>query len=284
MKNQSQPPQHQNVQPGRESKMSPQPEYISTTYHGSKKLIGKTALITGGDSGIGRAIACHYAIEGADIVIQYLNEHDDALKTKEIVEAIGSKCWLFSANLQTFAECEDLISKALHVCSHINILVNNIAEQHVQEDFEDISCEQFENTFKTNVFSYFYMIKALLPSLSRDDVIINTASITAYKGNPRLIDYSASKGAIISLTRSLSQNLIKRQIRVNAVAPGPIWTPLIPASFAAEDVAKFGQQAPMKRVGQPSEVAPSYVFLACDDSSYMTGQVLHPNGGTIVNS
>lgn len=283
MKNQSQPAQKQSIQPGIESQMTPEPEYVAAYYKGSKKLAGKTALITGGDSGIGRAIACHYALEGADVIIHYLNEHEDAKKTKKIVEDIGSKCWLIAQNLQTYEECENVVKQAQKFCSKIDILVNNVAEQHPQEKFEDITCEQFENTFRTNFFSYFYMIKALLPSLEKGSVIINTASITAYKGNEDLIDYSSTKGAIISLTRSLSQHLIERDIRVNAVAPGPIWTPLIPASFSAEKVAKFGQQAPMKRVGQPSEVAPSYVFLASEDASYMTGQVLHPNGGTIVN-
>ena len=283
-KNAQQPPQHQAKQPGVESKMRPQPEYLAPYYHGSRKLQGKIALITGGDSGIGKAVACAFALEGADIIIHYLNEHDDAKKTKKIIEDIGSTCWLISKNLNTYRACENVIKKAQKTCSHIDILVNNIAEQHPQDTPEDISCEQFEKTFRTNLFSYFYMIKALLPSLKKGSAIINTTSVTAYKGNDHLIDYSATKGAIIALTRSLSQNLISRGIRVNAVAPGPVWTPLIPASFTAKQVKEFGQQVPMKRAGQPSEIAPAYVFLASEDSSYMTGQVLHPNGGVIVNS
>jgi NAD(P)-dependent dehydrogenase (short-subunit alcohol dehydrogenase family) len=278
------PPQHQVKQPGIEEKMRPQPEYLASYYQGSEKLKGKTALITGGDSGIGRAVACAFALEGADIIIHYLNERQDAKKTKKIIEAIGKKCWLLPANLQTHRACQTLIKKAQKICPHIHILVNNIAEQHPQDKLEDISCKQFEKTFKTNFFSYFYIIKELLPSLKKGDVIINTASVTAYKGSDHLIDYASTKGAIVALTRSLSQNLVSRGIRVNAVAPGPIWTPLIPASFSAKEVQEFGSQVPMKRAGQPAEIAPSYVFLASEDSSYMTGQVLHPNGGVIVNS
>jgi NAD(P)-dependent dehydrogenase (short-subunit alcohol dehydrogenase family) len=278
-----QPAQHQDVQPGIEAKMHPQPLYLSPHYKGSGKLKNKIAIITGGDSGIGRAVACAFAIEGADVVIHYLNEHEDAKTTKELVEGFGKSCLLVSGNLQHFSACEELVRKAKEVHQHIHILVNNSAEQHPQDYPEDISCEQFEQTFKTNLFSYFYMIKLLLPHMKRGDCIINTTSITAYKGSDHLIDYSATKGAIIALTRSLSQNLISRGIRVNGVAPGPIWTPLIPASFSAEEVKEFGNQVPMKRAGQPFEIAPAYVFLASEDSSYMTGQVLHPNGGVIVN-
>ncbi|WED43080.1 SDR family oxidoreductase [Legionella cardiaca] len=279
-----QPPQHQSKQPGIEAYMLPKPQYINPDYQGSNKLIGKTALITGGDSGIGRAVACAFALEGADVIVHYLNEHQDAEETKQFIENAGARCWLIAGNLQTYAACENLVKKALDRCPHLDILVNNIAEQHPQDTIEDISCEQLEETFKTNFFSYFYMIKASLPHLRKGSVIINTTSVTAYKGSDHLIDYSATKGAIIALTRSLSQNLIAKGIRVNAVAPGPVWTPLIPASFTAEEVAEFGTQAPMKRAGQPSEIAPAYVFLASADSSYMTGQVLHPNGGVIVNS
>ncbi|ASQ44782.1 SDR family oxidoreductase [Legionella clemsonensis] len=279
-----QPPQHQNQQPGIEARMHPKPQYVSPHYQGSNKLAGKVALITGGDSGIGRAVACAFAMEGADVIIHYLNEHEDAEETKQFVEGTGSRCWLLSANLQTYEACEALVNKALNLAPQIDILVNNIAEQHPKDAIEEISCKQLEETFKTNFFSYFYMIKSLLPHLKRGSVIINTTSVTAYKGSDHLIDYSATKGAIIALTRSLSQNLIARGIRVNAVAPGPVWTPLIPASFTAEEVAEFGSQAPMNRAGQPSEIAPAFVFLASADSSYMTGQVLHPNGGIIVNS
>ena len=274
----------QNKQPGIEAVMSPKPIYFKEKAKGGDKLINKIALITGGDSGIGRAIACAYAQEGADVVVHYLNEEEDAAKTKQVVEQLGRKCWLFAANLQEYSSCEKLVAQVLKQCGNIDILINNIAEQHPQDRIEDISCEQMEQTFKTNFFSYFYMIKACLPHLAKGAVIINTTSVTAYKGSDHLIDYSCTKGAIIALTRSLSQNLVSKGIRVNAVAPGPVWTPLIPASFSQEEVDAFGQNTPMKRPGQPVEIAPAYVFLAADDSSYMTGQVLHPNGGVIVNS
>ncbi|WP_058533869.1 SDR family oxidoreductase [Legionella saoudiensis] len=278
-----QPAQAQKQQPGIEEKMHPQPVYISENYKGSGKLLDKIALVTGGDSGIGRAVACHYALEGADVFVHYYNEEVDAKKTQAEIEKIGRKCWLYSGNLQEFSICQDLVNTVIKYCGGFDILVNNVAEQHPQDNPEDISCEQMEQTFKTNFFSYFYMIKSALPHLKSGGIIINTTSVTAYKGNPHLIDYSSTKGAIIALTRSLSQNLVSRGIRVNAVAPGPIWTPLIPASFTPEHVEEFGSQVPMKRAGQPAEVAPAYVFLASQDSSYMTGQVLHPNGGVIVN-
>lgn len=277
------PRQRQNKQPGIEAKMHPQPEYLAPYYRGCDKLAGKTAIITGGDSGIGRAVACAFALEGADVIVHYLNEEEDAHKTKQLVEEIGTSCWIFSANLQRYKSCESLIKKVQKICSHPNILVNNCAEQHPHNQVEDIDIKLFEETFKTNFFSYFYMIKAILPLFEQNDVIINTASVTAYKGSHHLMDYSATKGAIVSLTRSLSQSLVNRGIRVNAVAPGPVWTPLIPASFSAKEVTEFGTQVPMKRAAQPYEIAPSYVFLASSDSSYMTGQVLHPNGGVIVN-
>jgi NAD(P)-dependent dehydrogenase (short-subunit alcohol dehydrogenase family) len=279
-----QPPQHQNQQPGIEEKMDPQPIYISPNYKGSEKLKGKVALITGGDSGIGRAVACHFAKEGADIIINYLNEHVDAQKTQSLISSYGRKCWLLPQDLQSYQGCENLAQIAIEKAGKINILVNNAAVQYPKETIEDISCDQLEQTFKINFFAYFYMIKALLPQFSKGDIIINTTSVTAYKGSHHLLDYSATKGAIIALTRSLSQNLASKGIRVNAVAPGPIWTPLIPASFDAEKVEQFGNQAPMQRAGQPYEVAPAFVYLASSDSSYMTGQVLHPNGGIIVNS
>lgn len=281
--NSNQPPQQQNKQPGIEEKMTPQPEYINPDYQGSNKLKDKVALITGGDSGIGRAVACAFATEGAKVIVHYLNEDNDANKTKEVIEEMGGSCQLISANLDSFQGCEDLAKEALKMFPHINILVNNAAEQHPQSSLEDISCQQLEHTFRTNFFAYFYMIKSLLPNFKQDDVIINTTSVTAYKGSEHLLDYSSTKGAIVALTRSLSQNLIPKGIRVNAVAPGPIWTPLIVATFNAEQVSEFGEQVPMKRAGQPSEVAPAYVYLASQDSSYMTGQVLHVNGGVIVN-
>ena len=280
------PPQSQKEQPGIESKMNPEPVYLDDKYKGSDKLLDKVALITGGDSGIGRAVACAFAKEGADVVVHYFNkrEQGDAEKTKQEIERIGRTCWLLAANLQEYSNCKTLVTQVMKQSGKIDILVNNVAEQHPQDQLEEISCEQMETTFKTNFFSYFYMIKAALPHLTTGGIIINTTSVTAYKGNDHLIDYSATKGAIVALTRSLSQNLIPRGIRVNAVAPGPVWTPLIPASFTSKQVEEFGNQVPMKRAGQPAEIAPAYVFLASEDSSYMTGQVLHPNGGVIVNS
>ncbi|MGM9452322.1 SDR family oxidoreductase [Legionella bozemanae] len=279
-----QPPQHQNKQPGSEEKMHPKPIFISPHHRASNKLMSKKALITGGDSGIGRAVACLFAQEGADIYIHYLNEHEDAKITKNMIEKIGQKCWLSHGDLQEYSACETLCKMSLEQCGKIDILINNIAMQYPQDTVEDISCEQMEKTFKTNFFSCFYMVKALLPFLQNGAVIINTTSITAYKGNDHLIDYAATKGALVAFTRSLSQNLIKRGIRVNAVAPGPVWTPLIPSSFNAEEVSHFGGQVPMNRAAQPYEIAPAYLYLASEDSSYMTGQVLHPNGGVIVNS
>lgn len=279
-----QPPQTQKKQPGIESKMHPEPIYLNENYKGSSKLLNKVALVTGGDSGIGRSVAWHFAKEGADLVIHYLNEKGDAEKTKKEIEKIGRKAWLMPANLQEYSACEKLLKQLIKECGKIDILVNNIAEQHPQDKFEDISCEQMEKTFKTNFFSYFYMIKAALPHMKKGAVIINTTSVTAYKGSHHLIDYSATKGAIVALTRSLSENLVSKGIRVNAVAPGPVWTPLIPASFSAKEVQEFGSKVPMHRAGQPAEIAPSYVFLASEDASYMSGQVLHPNGGVIVNS
>lgn len=279
-----QPPQHQKKQPGIESKMRPKPVYINPDYQGSNKLQGKIALITGGDSGIGRAIACAFAKEGADVIISYLNEKDDAEKTQEIIEQNGRNCWLIKANLITWKACQTLVKKALAIAGHIHILVNNAAQQYPQDSLKDISCEQLEHTFKTNFFSCFYVTKALLPAMKKGDVIVNTASVTAYKGSDHLLDYASTKGAIVAFTRSLSQNLVKKGIRVNAVAPGPVWTPLIPSSFTAKQVAEFGGNVPMQRAGQPAEIAPAFVYLASTDSSYMTGQVLHPNGGVIVGS
>ncbi|MFC3908084.1 SDR family oxidoreductase [Legionella dresdenensis] len=282
--NQQMPPQHQARQPGIEKKMEPKPVYLSPNYQGSNKLKDKVAIITGGDSGIGRAVACAFVLEGARVVIQYLNEHEDAQETEQIINDIGGECLLIPANLQSHDACQQVVQRAIEKYHKLDILVNNCAEQHVKKHIEEISCEQLEATFKTNFFSYFYMIASAMPHLKQGAAIINTTSVTAYKGSGGLIDYSATKGAIVALTRSLSQNLVKQGIRVNAVAPGPIWTPLIPASFSAEEVAEFGAQVPMQRPGQPAEIAPSFVFLASEDSSYMTGQVLHPNGGVIVNS
>lgn len=280
---QTPPPQHQTRQPGIESKMHPEPEYISKDYKPSNKLEGKVALITGGDSGIGRAISIHYAKEGADVAIIYLDEHNDAKETQRLVEQEGRKCLLIDGDIGKQPFCEAAVTEVLEKLKRINILVNNAAEQHPQDEFLDISKDKLERTFSTNVFGTFYMTKAVLPNLKPGSTIINTSSITAYQGSKDLIDYSATKGAITSFTRSLSQSLVDKGIRVNAVAPGPIWTPLIPSTFSAGKVDSFGGNSPMKRPGQPKELAPSYVYLASDDASYVTGQVIHINGGTIVN-
>lgn len=277
--------QHQSHQPGFETEMQPLPQSDDTNYHGCGKLHNKVALITGGDSGIGRAVAIAFAKEGADIIIVYLNEHVDAEKTREMVQGYGKKCEIIAGDLGYENFCKATVKIALDVFGKIDILVNNAAEQHEQITLENISAEQLEKTFRTNIFSMFYLTKAALPYLKEGAAIINTTSVTAYKGSAELLDYSSTKGAIVAFTRSLSQSLIERKIRVNAVAPGPVWTPLIPASFNEEKVAHFGEHVPLNRAGQPDEIAPSYVFLASElDSSYMTGQVLHPNGGTIVNS
>ncbi|CAI6245732.1 SDR family oxidoreductase [Bacillus subtilis] len=275
------PPQHQNQQPGFEYLMDPRPVFDKPKK--AKKLEGKTAIITGGDSGIGRAVSVLFAKEGANVVIVYLNEHLDAEETKQYVEKEGGKCLLIAGDVGDEAFCNDVVGQASQVFPSIDILVNNAAEQHVQPSIEKITSHQLIRTFQTNIFSMFYLTKAVLPHLKKGSSIINTASITAYKGNKTLIDYSATKGAIVTFTRSLSQSLVQQGIRVNAVAPGPIWTPLIPASFAAKDVEVFGSDVPMERPGQPVEVAPSYLYLASDDSTYVTGQTIHVNGGTIVN-
>ncbi|APH67931.1 MULTISPECIES: SDR family oxidoreductase [Bacillus] len=275
------PPQHQNQQPGFEYLMDPRPVFDKPKK--AKKLEGKTAIITGGDSGIGRAVSVLFAKEGANVVIVYLNEHQDAEETKQYVEKEGVKCLLIAGDIGDEAFCNDVVMQASQAFPSIDILVNNAAEQHVQPSIEKITSHQLVRTFQTNIFSMFYLTKAVLPHLKKGSSIINTASITAYKGNKTLIDYSATKGAIVTFTRSLSQSLVQQGIRVNAVAPGPIWTPLIPASFAAKDVEVFGSDVPMERPGQPVEVAPSYLYLASDDSTYVTGQTIHVNGGTIVN-
>lgn len=281
------PPQHQYSQPGMEYLMEPRPISENIETRGSGKLQDRVAIITGGDSGIGRAVAYAFAKEGADIVIAYLNEHRDAQETKEHVEKLGRKCLLISGDLKKESVSKEIVRQAIHCFGKIDILVNNHAIQFLQKSILDLSAEQLDLTFRTNVYSYFYMIKAALPYLKPGSSIINTTSVTAYRGSPELLDYSATKGAIVSLTRSLSLNLVERGIRVNGVAPGPIWTPLIPASYSAREVETFGtytSQVPMMRAGQPFEVATSYVFLASDDASYMSGQILHPDGGTIVNS
>lgn len=277
------PGQQQQEQPGIESKMRPMPKAVDINYRAAGKLEGKTAIITGGDSGIGRAVAVTYAKEGADVAIIYLDEHKDAEETRAMVEKEGRQCLLISGDIGDDNFCQEAVERVAGTFGHIDILVNNAAEQHTAENIEDITGEQLEKTFKTNIFSMFYMTRAAMPYLKQGAAIINTTSVVAYQGHPKLIDYASTKGAILAFTRSLSQNLADKGIRVNAVAPGPIWTPLIPASFDKEHLASFGSHTPMGRAGQPEEVAPSYVFLACDDSSYMTGQVLHPNGGQVVN-
>ncbi len=277
------PPQHQNRQPGLEADMNPLPLADNQNYRGSGKLAGKTAVITGGDSGIGRAVAIAFAKEDADVVLVYLNEHDDAKATQQAIESLGRTVRCIAGDVGDESFCKNVMAETVATFHKLDILVNNAAEQHPQAKLEDITAQQLERTFRTNVFGYFYMAKAALPHMSSGSVIINTASITAYEGHEQLIDYSATKGAIVTFTRSLSQNLVGRGIRVNGVAPGPIWTPLIPSTFSADDVSTFGSTTPMKRAGQPFELAPAYVYLASEDSSYMTGQMLHINGGTVVN-
>ena len=277
------PAQHQEQQPGFESLMDPKPIFEDPAYSGSAKLIGKVAIITGGDSGIGRAVSIAYAKEGADVVIVYLNEHNDALDTKARVEQLGHRCLVLAGDIGDEAFCQDVVGQTLQTFGKIDILVNNAGEQHPQNSLLDVTTAQLERTFRTNIFSHFFLTKAALPHLKWGSSIINTTSITAYEGHDQLIDYSATKGAVVSFTRSLSESLCKLGIRVNGVAPGPIWTPLIPASFQADQVATFGSTSPMQRAGQPKELAPTYVFLASEDSSYMSGQILHVNGGTIIN-
>ncbi len=280
---QGQPPQHQDRQPGLESDMNPQPEYIDPNYKGSGKLQGKVALVTGGDSGIGRAVSLHFAKEGADVAILYLDEHSDAEKTKSLVEQEGQRALLISGDMGNQAFCESSVNQVIDTFGQLDILVNNAAEQHPQQDFMDITSEQLEQTFRTNLFGYFYMTKAAIPHLKSGSSIINTSSVTAYQGSKDLVDYSATKGAITAFTRSLSESIIEKGIRVNGVAPGPIWTPLIPSTFDEQKVAQFGTSTPMKRAGQPKELAPAYVYLASQDSSYVSGQMIHVNGGIIIN-
>ncbi len=281
-KKQTLPPQKQS-QPGVESEMTPRPKAQDDRHRGSGKLAGKVALVTGGDSGIGRAVAIAFAKEGADVAILYLSEHADADETRREVEKHGRRCLSMAGDAGVEAFCRDSVERVVSELGRLDVLVNNAAEQHVAQSIEAITEEQLERTFRTNIFAMFFLTKAALRHLREGSAIVNTTSVTAYKGNPQLIDYSSTKGAIVAFTRSLSQALAEKQIRVNAVAPGPIWTPLIPATFPPDKVKTFGADVPLGRPGQPEEVAPCFVFLASEDSSYMTGQVLHPNGGSVVN-
>lgn len=267
-------------QPGIQSEMKTKPIMVRQGYKGSEKLIGKIALITGGDSGIGGSCALHFAMEGADVAIIYFNENQDAEHLKKEIEQMGRTCLLIKGDIKYPDFCQDAVKKVVDQFGTINILVNNAAMQFQEEDLQHIDLINMETTFQTNVFPLFYITKAAMGYIEEGDCIINTTSITAFRGNPSLIDYSSSKGAILSFTRALSRSIAKKGIRVNAVAPGPIWTPLIPATF--DDYEKFGQNTPMGRAGQPAELGPAFVFLASEDSSYMTGQTIHINGGTIV--
>jgi len=263
--------------------MKPRPEAFTKTMPTELKLAGKVAVVSGGDSGIGRAVALAFANEGADVAIFYLNEHRDAKETVQAVEMVRRRALAIAGDVGSEAFCKRSIAHVMKKFGRLDIVVNNAGEQHPRDRIENITARQLERTFRTNIFSFFYLTKAALPHLKKGGTIINTTSVTAYRGSASLIDYSSTKGAIVSFTRSLAHSLVKRGIRVNAVAPGPIWTPLIPATFPGEKVETFGSDVPLGRAGQPNEVAPCYVFLASEDSSYMTGQVLHPNGGEIVN-
>jgi len=274
---------HEDDLPGHESALDPKPEW-EPFYPGSGRLVGKVALVTGADSGIGRAVAALFAREGADIAILYLCEHDDAAKTKEIVEAEGRRAIAIAGDLGDKDFCDKAVAEVVKTLGGLDILINNAGEQHPDDDITDISEEQLKRTFQTNIFSMFFLTQAARPHLKKGAAIVNCTSITAYQGSRELLDYSATKGAITAFTRSLSENLVGEGIRVNAVAPGPIWTPLNPCGGSTPEKMKtFGEDTPMGRPGQPNEVAPSFLFLACEDSRYMSGQVLHPNGGTIVN-
>ncbi|MBI5334487.1 MAG: SDR family oxidoreductase [Burkholderiales bacterium] len=281
---QAQPPQHQAEQPGHESQMTPAPVYDEPDRKGADKLKGKVAIVTGGDSGIGRAVAVAFAKEGADVLIVYLKEEEDAAETQRAVQAYGRRCERAAGDVGSEAFCRQVVEQALKAFGRIDIVVNNAAEQHEQKQLQAITEEQLLQTFRTNVFGMFFLTKAALPHLGKGARIINTTSVTAYRGSPHLVDYASTKGAIVAFTRSLAGQLAEKGIHVNAVAPGPIWTPLIPATFDADKVASFGTSVPLKRPGQPVEVAPAYVFLASADASYMTGQVLHPNGGEVINT
>lgn len=276
------PPQHQPIQPGIEALMNPRPIFDNPNYKGSDKLKDKVAIITGGDSGIGRAVSLAFAKEGADIVIVYLYEHEDAEETKNLVESQGSRCLLIAGDLKKEDFCKKIVDDTIKTFGKLDILVNNAAIQFYKPNLLDITAKQLEDTFRTNVFPLFFVTQAALPYLKPGSSIINTASVTAYRGNKDLIDYSSTKGAIVSFTRALAINLVSQGIRVNGVAPGPVWTPLIPSSYPAEEVEKFGKDSPMDRAAQPVELSPAYVYLASEDSTYVTGEIIHVNGGSFV--
>jgi NAD(P)-dependent dehydrogenase (short-subunit alcohol dehydrogenase family) len=277
-------PQQQQRLPGHEARMRPRPESKMREYRASGRLARQAALVTGGDSGIGRAVAIAFAKEGADVAIAYLDEHDDARETAAEIEQLGRRCVQIAADLAECDECARVVREAVRELGRLDVVVNNAAMQVKQDRFEDVSPDQIERTFRTNVFAMFHVVREALPHLERGARIINTTSVTAYRGSPHLIDYASTKGAIVAFTRSLALALVERGIRVNAVAPGPVWTPLIPASFPPEEVAEFGARVPLGRPAEPDEIAPCFVFLAADDSAFFVGQVLHPNGGEIVNA
>lgn len=276
-------PQKQRGQPGIEARMNPRPEFVKANYKAAGKLQGKTALITGGDSGIGRSVSVHYAKEGADVAIVYFDEEVDAIETQQLVEAEGRKCLLIKGDVKKSAFCKKAVAQTIKQFGKLNILVNNAGMQLPQKNPKAIDEQQLDDTFRTNIFAYFHFATAALEHLQEGDCIINTTSVTAYRSSPNLIDYSSTKGAITSFTRSLATNLAKKKIRVNAVAPGPVWTPLIVSTFDEEKIKEFGSETAMERAGQPSELGPAYVFLASEDASFITGQVIHINGGEVVN-
>jgi NAD(P)-dependent dehydrogenase (short-subunit alcohol dehydrogenase family) len=278
------PPQHQSRTPALETEMVPRPQYDDPNYKGSGKLQDKVALITGGDSGIGRSVAVYYAKEGADVAIVYFDEHDDAKETQRAIADYGHRCLLIPGDIRGEDFCRQAVQKTIDEFGRLDILVNNAAVQYQEPSLEDIDAARLGDIFATNIFSMFYLTKAATPHMRPGSAIINTTSVVAYKGNPSLLSYSTTKGAILAFTRSLAPPMLEKGIRVNGVAPGPIWTPFIPDAFEGDDVSNFGKQVPMGRAGQPKEVAPSFVFLASDDASYMAGQVLHPNGGVVVGA